>query len=403
VALGLVMIGAPARADDPAFAAWLEGVWPDARQVGVSRATFDAAAKGLAPDLSLPDLVIPGQPQRVDKGQAEFVQSPAQYLKESTLQRLATQGRKLSTEHRDTLRRIEEQFGVPGEVVLALWGRETAFGGHRLPHNALRVLATQAYLGRRKEQFRQEFVTALRMIEERRVTAADMRSSWAGAMGLTQFLPSEYYRHGVDFDGDGRIDIWRSVPDALASAAKQLVNKGWQRGSRWAYEVRPPGQLDCTMSDPDRKLPVREWLRLGFNVIGGRRPTDQELGQEASLFLPQGIYGPAFLALKNYFVIKDYNFADLYVLFVGNLSDRIAGGPAFATQWANVAQARTRDVEAMQNLLTRQGFYADKIDGKAGMKTRLALGAYQKARGLKVDCWPTAEGIAAMLGAPPTR
>jgi lytic murein transglycosylase len=399
----LAAASAPAQSKDVGFVAWLETVWPEARQAGVSRSTFEAATRDLTPDLSLPDLMIPGQPQRVDKGQPEFIQSPAEYVKETTLQRLAEQGRKLGAEHRDTLLRIEQQFGVPAEVVLALWGRETAFGGYKLPHNALRVLATQGYLGRRKDQFRQEFVIALRMLDERRVTVADMRSSWAGAMGLTQFLPSEYYRHGVDFDGDGRVDVWRSVPDALASAAKQLVNKGWQRGSRWAYEVRPPATLDCTLSDPDRKLPVREWLRLGFNVIGARRPTAAELGQDASLFLPQGIYGPAFLALKNYFVIKDYNFADLYVLFVGNLSDRIAGGSAFATAWANVAQARTRDVEEMQSALTRQGFYADKIDGKAGMKTRLALGAYQKTQGLKVDCWPTADGIAAMLRAAAVR
>jgi hypothetical protein len=217
-----------------------------------------------------------------------------------------------------------------------------------------------------------------------------MRSSWGGAMGLTQFLPSEFYKHAVDFDGDGKKDIWNSVPDALASAAQQLVNKGWQRGTRWAYEVRVPRDVDCTIGTPENTQPVSEWLQHGYVPTLGRRPTVDEMKEPASLLQPEGIYGPAFLTLKNYYVIKEYNFSDLYVLFVGHLADRITDPRTFETPWSQGAQLRTGNVEAMQRTLTKVGLYKDKIDGKAGMLTRSALGAYQKANRLKVDCWPTA-------------
>ena len=215
-------------------------------------------------------------------------------------------------------------------------------------------------------------------------------------MGLTQFLPSEYYKHAVDFDGDGRVDIWTSIPDALASAAKQLANKGWQRGERWAYEVRVPANIDCTIGQPSHVMPIGEWLKRGYVVAHGRRLSDGELRKEASLLLPEGTYGPAFLTPKNYFVIKEYNFSDLYVLFVGHLADRMTSPQPFATPWSASTQLRSADVEAMQRHLTRIGLYKDKLDGKAGMQTRAALGAYQKSAGLKVDCWPSEAVLRAM-------
>jgi lytic murein transglycosylase len=378
-----------ARAADAAFQQWLQSLRPQAEQLGISRATFDAATRNLEPDLSLPDLAIPGQAKRPEPGQPEFVQTPAGYLKEASLARLAAQGRTLAAEHRATLARIEREFGVPGPVVLAIWGRESDFGRHREGRDALRVLATQAYLGKRKEQFREEFLFALKMLQEGQAKPAELRSSWAGAMGMTQFLPSEFYKHAVDFDGDGRRDIWNSVPDALASAAKQLASKGWQPDRRWAYEIRPPKEVDCTIAEPNQTMPLRAWIERGYTPLGGRKPSTAELAEPASLLLPEGTYGPAFLTLKNYYVIKDYNFSDLYVLFVGNLADRIAGGGAFVTSWSKASQLHTADVERMQRTLTKTGLYQDKIDGKAGMLTRSALGAYQKANGLKLDCWPT--------------
>ena len=380
---------APLFAADAAFRQWLDELWPAAQRLGVSRQTFESATRDLEPDLSLPDLIVPGRPEAPGKGQAEFVRTPAEYLSEPTLTRLIAQGRKLAAEHRAALAGIEQRFGVPPTILLAIWGRETNFGGYRLPHNAIRVLATQAYVGRRKDSFRQEFLLALKMLDEGQVKLADMRSSWAGAMGLTQFIPSDYYRYAVDFDGDGRRDIWNSVPDALASAASQLVDKGWQGGLPWGFEVRAPKSVDCTVAEPSITLPVREWVKRGFVPAFDRKLSAAELAADASLFLPAGPYGPAFLTLKNFYVIKAYNFADLYALFVGHLADRMGDARPFETAWGKVEQLPSERVEAMQRRLTGQGLYQDKIDGKAGMKTRVALGAYQKANGLKVDCWPT--------------
>lgn len=388
IALAALIFGANHARADSAFNRFLESQWPPAQALGVSRATFDAAVRGLKPDLSLPDLEIPG---RADKppAQPEFVQTPAQYLRESSFDRLAAHGRKLAAQYRDTLARIEREFGVPGNVVLAIWARETDYGRYKLPHDAIRVLATQAYAGRRKDLFRNEFLHALKMLQDG-IPRADMRSSWGGALGLTQFLPSEYYKHAVDFDRKGRADIWHSVPDALASAAKQLAGKGWRTGEPWAIEVRLPATLDCTVAEPSVTLPVGEWLKRGYAPVHNRQIDARTRAIAASLLLPEGTYGPAFLTPKNYYVLKDYNFSDLYVLFVGHLSDRIAGAPAFATPWSKNKQLKTKEVEAMQRRLMELGLYKDKIDGKAGMLTRAALGAYQKTNKLKLDCWPTA-------------
>ena len=373
---------------DPAFDAFLRSTWPDAQALGISRTTFDTAIRGLEPDLSLPDLDIPGRVSP-PPAQPEFVQTPAQYLRESAFQQYAAQGQQLAAQYRDTLSRIEREIGVPGNILLAIWARESGYAREFRGQDAIRVLATQAYTGKRKDFFRNEFLNALKMLQQG-VPRSDLRSSWGGAMGLTQFLPSEYFKYAVDFDGDGRPDIWRSVPDALASAAKQLADKGWQRGEPWAIEVRAPAGADCSIGVPEVTKPIGEWIKRGFVPAYGRKLSAAELSLEASLLQPEGSYGPSFLAPKDYFVIKDYNFSDLYVLFVGHLSDRIAGGKPFETPWSKNAQLKTTDVESMQKRLTALGLYKDKIDGKAGMLTRAALGAYQKKNGMKVDCWPTA-------------
>ncbi|MBO0757563.1 MAG: lytic murein transglycosylase [Bradyrhizobiaceae bacterium] len=389
-----IATASPSHAADAAFQEWIQTLWPEAQSRGVTRATFDSATKGLEPDLSLADLAVPGRVV-TPPGQPEFVLTPADYLKESSFDRLAGIGRKLLNQYGATLRRIEDQFGVPPTVLLAIWGRETDFGGYKLPHDAIRVLATQAYTGRRADFFHNEFLTALKMLEDG-VPRAQMRSSWGGAMGLTQFLPSEFYAYGVDFDGDGRVDIWNSVPDALASAAKQLAAKGWQAGKPWAYEVRVPSDIDCTLADPDRPLTLADWMKHSFVLAYDRVPRPEDLTEKASLLLPAGIYGPGFLIFRNYYVIKNYNFSDLYVLFVGHLSDRIADPRPFEKPWGQVMQLRTAQLEDMQKRLTTLGFYSDNLDGKAGMKTRLALGAYQKANGLKLDCWPTTSVVSRM-------
>lgn len=393
-ALAITLLTHSAHAADAAFTRFIASLWPDAQRAGVMRATFDTATRGLEPDHKLPDLTLPGRKPSTAP-QAEFVQVPADYLKESSIARLAATGAQLRQKHRATLERIEREFGVPGTIILAIWARETDYGRFTASYNAIRTLATQAYVGRRKEQFREEFVLALKMIQDGH-GSLQMRSSWAGAMGLTQLLPSEFYKNAIDFDGDGRVDIFNSVPDALAITAKQLLGKGWQPGLRWAYEVRAPRDADCTQGVPEVTRPIGEWIRAGFAPARGAKLSASEQAQPASLLQPEGVYGPAFLTTKNYFVIKEYNFSDLYVLFVGHLADRIVGPEKFEMPWSATRQMRTSDVEAMQTHLTRIGLYKDKIDGKAGMQTRAALGAFQKRAGLTVDCWPSADVLRAM-------
>jgi lytic murein transglycosylase len=383
-------------AADAAFSQWLEATWPAARERGITRATFDAATRGLEPDLTLPDLVIPGRPDR-QPAQPEFVQTPAQYLKESSFDKLAAQGRTLLEQHRATLTQIERRFGVPGAIVLAIWARETGYGAAKMPYSAIRALATQAYLGRRKEQFREEFLLALKIVQEGHVALPAMRSSWAGAMGRPQILPSGFYKYAVDMDGDGKRDVWNSVPDALGTIANHLVEIGWQRGRRWAYEVRAPQNTDCTIAQPEVKQPLGSWIRQGYVPAYGRKLSAAELAQEASLLMPAGLYGPAFLTTANYFALKEYNYSDLYVLFVGHLADRIADARRFEQPWGDVVQLPTAAMERMQQALTRRGLYQDKIDGKAGMLTRAALGAYQKKNGLTLDCWPSQAVLDHML------
>jgi len=385
--LAIVLTGDVARAQGgDAFRQFLAGVWPEAQAAGVSRATFDAALRGVEPDLALPDLMLPGKADV--KGQAEFTKTPAQYLSAAYLANLSAEGRSLATRHELWLAKIEKELGVQRQFVLAIWGRETAFGSHRSNYYIIRALATQAYLGRRKDMFRSELIYALKMLQDGVRTRDTLTGSWAGAMGLTQFMPSEFYNLAYDLDGDGRADIWTSVPDALGSAANQLRAKGWVPNQSWGYEVRLPKDVSCLQEGPDNTRSVAEWMHLGVVRSAGAFPAEA-LDQQAFILTPAGAYGPAFLALENFLVIKRYNMSDLYALFVGNLGDRIAGGGAFVTPWADVQQLSTRGIEGIQEKLQVLGYAVAKIDGKAGMNTRALIGAYQKANGLKVDCWPT--------------
>jgi lytic murein transglycosylase len=378
------------------FRQFIQTLWPEAAANGVSRATFDAAFRGVVPDLSIPDLVLPGKAPSDVKGQAEFTRTPAEYLNTGQLARLAAHGKGLRVRHGDMLERIEREIGVPRQVVLAIWGRESAFGRHRAAYYAVQVLATEAWLGRRKDMFRNELIHALKMLQDGVRTRETMNSSWAGAMGLTQFLPSEYYTLAYDLDGDGRKDIWSSVPDALASAANQLRAKGWVPGQSWGYEVRLPAGTTCELEGPPYARSVREWVKLGVARAENRAYPAKALDSRAFILTPGGAYGPAFLALENFMVIKRYNMSDLYALFVGNLADRIAGGGDFEAPWGSVRQLSARGIEEIQRRLTARGYPISKIDGKAGMNTRALIGAYQKASRLRIDCWPS-EALLASL------
>lgn len=387
-----ITFGGPARSQETQqpFRAYLDGLWPKAERLGVTRAVFDGALAGLVADLALPDLVIPGRSKAEPKGQAEFVRPPQDYLGKKQLEGLAAQGRMLATQHAATLDRIEREIGVDRWTVLAIWGRETAYGQYKLPHDAIKVLATQAWTGRRRDLFETELLQALKMLQAG-VPRAAMKASWAGAVGLTQFMPSEYFQYAQDFDGDGRTDIFTSVPDALASAAAQLKGKGWIAGQTWGYEVRRTAASDCSLEGPGNMRAIAEWVRLGYARTQNRSFTPAQMKAQAYLIMPAGTYGPAFLATENFLVIKRYNMSDLYALFVGNLADRIAGGGDFETPWANVKQPATRDIETIQARLQAMGRPVEKIDGKIGSVTRSQIGLYQKANGLGVDCWPGTE------------
>jgi len=371
------------------FRQFVEALWPDAKAQGISRATFDFAFQGVEADLSLPDLVLPGKAQSEVKGQAEFTRTPAEYLNAGYLTSLSAQAKALRTKYAETLAKIEREIGVPGEVVLAIWGRESAFGSHRSPHYAIRALATQAWLGRRKDMFRSELIYALKLLQDGVRTRETLNASWAGAMGLTQFMPSEYYTLAYDLDGDGRKDIWTSVPDALASAANQLRFRGWVPGQPWGFEVRLPAGTSCRVEGPERARTVREWVKLGVVRTRGRAFPDNVLDAQAFVLAPGGATGPAFLALENFMVIKRYNMSDLYALFVSDLSDRIAGAGSFEVPWGAVRQLSSRSIEEIQERLQARGYAISKVDGKAGMNTRALIGDYQYASRLKVDCWPS--------------
>ena len=385
----LAQASLPATADE-AFKTWLAELWPEAQAFGVSRQTFDAAFRGVEPDLRLPDLVIPGRKQK-PRGQAEFTRPPQAYINRTQLARLAATGRALYAEHAEALKEIERRFGVEGHAVLAIWGRETAFGAHRLPHYAIRALATQAYLGRRKDMFRNELLHALKLVDEGSATLKQMRSSWAGAIGLPQLMPSEFHRWAYDLDEDGRKDIWSSVPDALATIARQLQGKGWVTGQTWGYEVRLPNAVDCALEGPENARPLADWIGMGVTRTFNRQFPQHVREAEAYLMAPGGAFGPAFLVLENYRVIRRYNMSDLYAVFVGNLADRIAGGGDFEMPWQNIAQLPTRDVEEIQERLKTLGYAVGKVDGMVGSFTRWQIGQFQRDNRLRVDCWPTRE------------
>ena len=377
------------------FKQFLDGLWPDAKAAGVSREVFDTAFKGMEPDLTLPDLTLPGRDKAdSSKGQAEFTRPPSEYLDKAYLGRLAADGRAMLKKYEPALIKIEREVGVDRYSLLAIWGRETAFGTYKLPHDAIRVLATEAYVGRRKEMFRLEIVAALKMLQMG-VPRAVMRSSWAGAVGLTQFMPTEFITYAPNPDGT-RLDIWNSVPDALTAAGRQLAGKGWVRGETWGYEVRVPQGSDCSLEGPTQERPLSEWAKLGFVRAGGKPFTPAQMKLNAYLMMPAGGYGPAFLVLENYKVIRRYNTSDLYAVFVGNLADRIAGGGDFEGAWGGTAGQKTTTIQEIQTRLQAMGADVEKIDGKIGSNTRKVIGGYQRANQMKVDCWPS-DGLLAHL------
>jgi lytic murein transglycosylase len=400
--LCLAVLPAPAalaQSIDAQFRAWLErDLWPDARANGVSRATFDAAFQGVKPNLKLPDLVLPGQAPSTPKTQhqAEFG-SPGNYFAENTVRGVTAGGRSRAGRLGQTLAALERRTGVPAGIMLAIWGRESAFGEARIPHDAFEVLGTKAFLATRKEMFRREVVAALMMVERGVVGPRAMKSSWAGALGQPQFLPTSYLRFAADGDGDGRADIWNSAPDTLASIANYLQQHGWVAGRDWGFEVTVPESVSCALEGPDRGKRISDWAAMGVSRVGGRPFPAHEARAEGFLLMPAGRSGPAFIVTPNFYVLKAYNESDLYALFVGHAADRIAfGDRTFAGSWGRVGGLLRSDVAALQRGLERQGYDVGGADGLAGFRTRRSIGEWQAKLGMKPTCFPDTALVGAL-------
>lgn len=377
---------------DADFQRWLATtVTADATKRGVSRATLASAFDGLTLDWTLPDLAPPGLPGKREEPQrqAEF-SGPARYFNEAKVAGLATAGRARFNQWSKTLSAIEKRYGVPASILVAVWGRESGYGAAKLPYSAIRALATEAFIGSRRKNFYPEFLAALDILQADHIALSEMKSSWAGALGQPQFLPSKYLTTAVDFDRDGKRDIWTSVPDTLASIANYLQQNGWEAGVGWGVEVTVPETVSCSLEGPDQGKPLAEWQAMGVRTIGGGALPPRAAGRTGHLLMPAGRYGPAFIVSGNFYVLKTYNESDLYALFIGHLADRIRGGSAIVAPWGDVGGFKRSDVRAMQERLEKRGVDVGSADGLVGYKTRIAIGEWQRANGRAPTCFPDA-------------
>jgi len=308
------------------FQTFVAHLWPDAKRLGVSRETFDAAFKGVGPDPA-----ILAKTQR----QAEFAKPLGDYLANAVSQSRIDKGQSLNSQWDEVLARIEERYGVDRYIVLAIWGMESHFGSFAGSTPVVQALATLAAGGYRSSFFRSELLRALLILEQKHIALADFKGSWAGAMGQTQFMPSSFLKFAVDFDGDGRKDIWTNVPDALASTANYLQQHGWERDITWGYEVLVPPRMDVSHLGAGDYHHFADWIDMGLiRADGGRMPTEGD----AMLLRPVGEDGPAFLVTRNFQTIRSYNNSLAYALGVALLSDRIAGFEPLHGAWPVAAQ-----------------------------------------------------------------
>ncbi|MFA6155201.1 lytic murein transglycosylase [Mesorhizobium sp.] len=400
-AIAFLVFSAPASAAkiDDQFRGWLQNdLWPEAKTKGISKKTFDAAFDGIKPNLKLPDLVKPGEKATTPKKQhqAEFG-SPGAYFAEKTVRAVTSGGRAREAVNAKTLAAVEKRYGVPGEILLAIWGRETGFGAARMPYDAFEVLGTKAFMSTKKDFFRTELLAALEIVERGLAPVGAMKSSWAGALGQPQFMPSSFLKHAVDFDGDGRADIWNSTPDVLASIANYLVHYGWVKNRGWGFEVTVPEAVSCSLEGPDQGKRISQWAAMGIRRVGGKPFPAGELKAEGFLLMPAGRSGPAFIATPNFYVLKEYNTSDLYALFIGHGADRIAHGDSnFAGGWGEVGGLYRSDIAALQRALEAKGYDVGSADGLPGFKTRRSIGEWQARNGRAATCFPDAALVAAL-------
>ncbi len=355
--------------------AWLAGFRPRAMAQGITPDVLDAA---------LADVVFaPGVVEK-DRNQSEFTKTIWVYLDTAVSEDRIANGRAALARHQDLLERIEARWGVDKEIVVAVWGLESAFGTFRGTSSTIGSLATLAYDTRRGAFFENQLIAALRILQSGDITVDAMTGSWAGAMGHTQFMPTSYLAHAVDFDGDGRRDIWGDDPaDALASTAAYLADAGWTPGQPWGMEVSLPADFDYVLAGEQVKKSAADWQAIGVRTMAGG---DLEDHGAASVLLPAGAAGAAFLIFGNFHVIERYNTADAYVIAIGHLADRISGGGPIRAEWPREDRALTlEERRELQHRLGAAGFDAGGIDGKIGPNTIAAVRAFQRANGLRPD------------------
>ena len=374
--------GAMARADS--FADYVAGLRDAAMERGITEEVFNAATKGLKRN---------GKIVTLTQRQPESTTAIPQYLSKRVTNGLINAGRSHAKKLRSLGSQIEARFGIPFEIVLAIWGVETNYGGYTGRSDTLQSLATLGHARYRDDFFEQQFLDAMVLMQRERVSRAQMRGSWAGAVGQVQFMPSSYLAHAVDFDGDGKRDLWNSLPDALGSAAHYLQQNGWQRDLPWGFHVALPEGLKVRTG----MASLAEWAGAGVKLSGGKGlPAGG--AQPYTLFFPEGHEGPAFLMSANYEALKSYNFSDLYFFSVASLAEQIAGRrPSFANAWIGAKPLSKRDRVAMQEKLAALGYTPPSFDGRISLAMREVLARYQSDNGLIADGHPDAELLAHIM------
>ncbi|MFD1099998.1 lytic murein transglycosylase [Shewanella litorisediminis] len=345
----------------------------------------DAQSAGISPSsIAALDSVKPLQRVvELDRSQPEFTQTFADYFNKRVTERRISEGQKLLKTHGALLNKLQREYGVPPQYLLAFWGLETNFGGYKGKMPVLDALATLACDTRRSQYFTQELLQALRLGDKFGLPFDGMVGSWAGAMGHTQFMPTTYLTYAVDGDGDGKVDLWNSTEDALSSAANFLMQLGWQRNERWGREVLLPKNYDYESLGREHRKPLSEWQALGLTTVFGHPiPTAP---MDAALYLPAGHTGPAFLGYSNFEVIQRWNRSEFYALAVGRLADRINGAKPLKVAPPDQPR-RTRDgLKAMQQKLIELGYDIGAADGIIGSKTAAAIRDFQKRNKLVPD------------------
>jgi membrane-bound lytic murein transglycosylase B len=356
------------------FDAWAAGFYGRAVAAGIAPELLQREFAGLTPDPRVGGL---------DNKQPEFSKPLSDYVRGVVTDTRVAIGEQKSAQV-PQLAAIEQRFGVPREILEGVWGMESGFGAIQGDFDVIRAMATLAAQGRRRAFAEDQLIAALELIGSGEVSRSQLRGSWAGAMGQTQFIPSTFVSTAVDGDGDGRRDLWRSPADALASAANLLRQGGWIPGQDWAREVIVPAGFDFSVTEGPKQTPI-EWAALGVRRADGQPWPAADAAAQAQLVAPTGASGPLFLLFPNHFAIRKYNNSLAYALGVGLLADRFAGRPGLARGWPQETPLSLVDRMTAQRALNNLGFDPGAPDGLVGLKTRDALRGWQKARGLTAD------------------